>query len=87
MIRHDPLFEEFLHSFQIRAGTVNACRICLLDDRYTPINDDNFVIFGKNEKICLDCGRRELRRELAPIGHMGRDTLRHFEELLVTTGT
>ncbi|MGA8243729.1 MAG: DEAD/DEAH box helicase [Methanoregula sp.] len=85
MIRHDPLFEEFLHSFQIRAGTVNACRICLLDDRYTPINDDNFVIFGKNEKICLDCGRRELRRELAPIGHMGRDTLRHFEELLVTT--
>ena len=85
MVRHDSLFEEFLHSFQIRAGTVNACRICLLDDRYTPINDDNFVIFGKNEKICLDCGRRELRRELAPIGHMGRDTLRHFEELLVST--
>jgi len=85
MVRHDPLFEDFLHSFQIRAGTVNACRICLLDDRYTPINDDNFVIFGKNEKICLDCGRRELRRELAPIGHMGRDTLRHFEELLVST--
>ena len=69
MIRHDPLFEEFLHSFQVRAGTVNACRICLLDDRYTPINDDNFVIFGKNEKICLDCGRRDSARA-CPIGHM-----------------
>ena len=85
MVRPDPVFEEFLHSFQIRAGAVHACRICLLDDRYTPINDDNFVIFGKSEKICLDCARRELRREIAPIGHMGRDTLRHFEELLLAT--
>ncbi len=85
MVRPDPLFEEFLHSFQIRTGTVDVCRICLLDDRYTPLTNDNFVIFGKSEKICLDCGRRELRRELAPIGHMGRDTLRHFEELLDAT--
>ncbi len=85
MVRPDSLFEEFLHAFQVRAGTVNACRICLLDDRYTPITEDNFVIFGKHEKICLECGRRELRRELAPIGHMGRDTLRHFEELLIST--
>jgi helicase len=85
MVKPDPLFEEFLHAFQIRIGAVSACRICLLDDRYTPITDDNFVIFGKNEKICLECGRRELRRELAPIGYMSRDTLRHFEELLVST--
>ncbi len=85
MVKPDPLFEKFLHAFQIRTGAVSACRICLLDDRYTPLTDDNFVIFGKNEKICLECGRRELRRELAPIGHMSRDTLRHFEELLVST--
>ncbi len=85
MVRPDPLFEEFLHAFQIRTGAVDVCRICLLDDRYTPLTNDNFVIFGKNEKICLECGRRELRRELAPIGHMGRETLRHFEELLEAT--
>ncbi|MFA7695869.1 MAG: DEAD/DEAH box helicase, partial [Methanoregula sp.] len=85
MVKPDPLFEEFLHAFQIRTGTVDVCRICLLDDRYTPLTNDNFVIFGKSEKICLECGRRELRRELAPIGHMGKDTLRHFEELLVAT--
>ncbi len=85
MVRPDPLFEEFLHAFQIRTGAVDVCRICLLDDRYTPITNDNFVIFGKSEKICLECGRRELRRELAPIGHMGKETLRHFEELLDAT--
>ena len=85
MVKPDPLFEEFLKAFQIRTSPVDVCRICLLDDRYTPLNEDNSVLFGKSEKICLDCGLRELRRELAPIGHMGRETLRHFEELLVTT--
>ena len=59
MVKPDPLFEEFLHAFQIRTGAVDVCRICLLDDRYTPLTNDNFVIFGKSEKICLECGRRE----------------------------
>jgi len=85
MVKPDAVFEEFMKAFQIRSGRVEACRMCLLDDRYTPINDDNHVIFGKGERICLDCGRRELRRELAPLGHMGRETLKHFEELLVAT--
>jgi Superfamily II helicase, archaea-specific len=85
MVKPDAVFEEFMKAFQIRSGKVEACRMCLLDDRYTPINDDNHVIFGKGERICLDCGRRELRRELAPLGHMGRETLKHFEELLVAT--
>jgi helicase len=85
MVRPDPLFESFLHSFQIRTGGVAACRICLLDDRFTPLSDENSVIFGKGEKICLECGRRELRREIAPLGRIGKDTIRHFEGLLETT--
>ncbi|MFA5331704.1 MAG: DEAD/DEAH box helicase [Methanoregula sp.] len=85
LVKPDHDFEEFLKSFQIRCGLVHVCRMCMLDDRYTPLNDDNSVLFGKNEKICIECGRRELRREVAPLGHMGRDTFRHFEELLVAT--
>jgi helicase len=85
MVRPDPLFESFLHSFQIRTGRVDACRICLLDDWFTPLSDENSVIFGEGEKICLECGRRELRREIAPLGRIGKDTIRHFESLLETT--
>jgi helicase len=83
MVKPDPLFDAFLHGFQVRSGPVDACRMCLLDEKYTLLTDDNFVVFGKGEKICLDCGIRELRRELAPLGKIGRDTIRHFETLLV----
>ena len=83
MVKPDHLFELFLHAFQVRSGPVDACRMCLLDEKYTLLTDDNHVVFGKGEKICLDCGIRELRRELAPLGKIGRDTIRHFETLLV----
>ena len=72
MVKPDHLFESFLHAFQVRTGTVDACRMCLLDEKYTLLTDDNHVVFGKGEKICLDCGIRELRRELAPLGKIGR---------------
>ena len=48
MVRPDSLFETFLGDFQIRAGLVDACRMCLLDERFTPLNEDNCVIFGKS---------------------------------------
>jgi helicase len=83
MVKPDHLFESFLHAFQVRSFPVDACRMCLLDEKYTLLTDDNSVVFGKAEKICLDCGIRELRRELAPLGKIGRDTIRHFETLLV----
>ncbi len=83
MVKPDTLFEDFLHAFQVRSGPVDACRMCLLDEKYTLLTEDNFVVFGKGEKICLDCGIRELRRELAPLGKIGKDTIRHFETLLV----
>lgn len=83
MVKPDPPFETFLADFQVRVGTVDACRMCLLDERYTPLDDNNSVTFGKGERICLDCGRRELRREVSHIGRLGRDGIAHLEDLLL----
>ena len=82
MVKKDHLFEEFLEAFQVKAGTVNLCRMCLMDERYTPISEETAITFGKNEKICLDCGRKELRREVSHIGRLGRDGIVHLEKLL-----
>src|SRR5512136_3492598 len=83
MVKPDPQFELFLHDFQVRAGSVDACRMCLLDERFTPLDEDNAITFGKGERICLDCGRRELRREVAHLGRLGRDGIAHLEKLLL----
>jgi putative ATP-dependent RNA helicase len=82
MVKPDPAFEAFLADFQIRIGNVDACRMCLLDERYTPLHENNMVTFGKEERICLDCGRRELRREVSHLGRLGRDGITHLEDLL-----
>ena len=82
LTKPDPLFESFLHGFQIQAGNADACRMCLLDERFTPLDDQTSVVFGKAERICMDCARRELRREAAQIGRLGRDAISHLEVLL-----
>jgi archaea-specific helicase len=83
LVKRDQQFEEFLGAFQVKAGTVDACRMCLLDEKFTQLDDNNTVQFGKNEKICLDCARRELRREVSHIGRLGRDGITHLENLLL----
>lgn len=80
LVKRDHRFETFLADFQLKSSPVSACRMCLLDDRFTPLDANNTVQFGKNEKICLDCGRRELRRE---VSHLGRDGIAHLERLLI----
>ncbi len=82
MTQKDMPFETFLADFQVRAGSVRVCRMCLLDDKVTELSDQNMVQFGKGERICMDCGRRELRREVAHIGRLGRDGIAHLENLL-----
>jgi len=83
MAKPDSRFEAFLADFQVRIGTVNACRMCLLDDQVTVLTPENEVTFGKGEKICIDCGRRELRREVSHLGRLGREGIAHLEQLLV----
>lgn len=82
LVRPDPPFESFLHDFQIVWGYIDACRMCLLDERFTPLDDKNSVAFSRGERICMDCARRELRREASQIGRLGRDAIAHLEELL-----
>ncbi|HUH78371.1 MAG TPA: DEAD/DEAH box helicase [Methanoregula sp.] len=83
MVKPDQRFEAFLADFQVRIGTVDACRMCLLDDQLTVLTPENSVAFGKGEKICLDCGRRELRREVSHLGRLGREGIAHLEQLLL----
>jgi helicase len=83
-VKPDTEFETFLADFQIRHGAVDACRMCLLDEKFTPLTTENSVRFGKNERICLDCGKRELRREVSHIGRLGLEGYSHLENLLIT---
>jgi helicase len=82
LVRHDEAFEGFLHDFQVPYSFQSLCRICLLDDRVTTLNSEEAVKYGKGEKICLECAKRELRREAAHLGHLGRNAAGHLEELL-----
>ena len=80
--RHDPLFESFLAGFQVPFSLVKLCRVCLLEDRITPLDEKTAVRYRGSESICMDCAKRELRRELAHMGRMGRQSMSHMEELL-----
>jgi helicase len=82
LTRHDGPFERFLADFQVPFSLVNLCRVCLLEERITPINAKTAVRYRGSESICPDCAKRELRRELAHMGRMGRQSMSHMEELL-----
>jgi helicase len=78
----DEAFEGFLHDFQIPFTRTSVCRICLMEDRVTPLNRKNGIRYTTGEQICFDCARRELRKELATMGKVGMQALGHLEELL-----
>ncbi len=82
LTREDEAFEGFLQDFQIPFSRTKVCRICLMEDRVTPLNRKNSVRYTTGEQICFDCARRELRRELATMGKVGMHALGHLEELL-----
>jgi helicase len=84
LTRHDEPLEAFLHDFQVPFRFVKLCRVCLLEDRVTQIKEDEAIGYGKSgEKICFDCAKRELRREAAHLGHLGRSAMGHLDELLM----
>jgi len=58
LTRPDPAFSSFLSAFQIAASTSDLCRMCLLEDRITPISQEDAVLYRKGEWICMDCARR-----------------------------
>jgi helicase len=82
LTRKDEEFEEFLNAFQVPVHYTDLCRMCLLEERVTPLDRKTSVKFGKKEQICPECAKRELRRELAHMGKIGRSAMGHIDELL-----
>ncbi|RPJ54507.1 MAG: DEAD/DEAH box helicase, partial [Methanobacteriota archaeon] len=80
---HEARFEAFLKDLQIPYSFVSVCRMCLLDDRFTPIETGAGYIYNR-EPICLDCARREIRREVGYLGRFGTKSLSYIEQLLAT---
>jgi archaea-specific helicase len=81
--RPDPLFESFLNDFQISYSFTDLCRTCLIEDRITRLDPGTSVKYGKSgERICFDCAKRELKREVAHMGRTGRGLTGHLEDLL-----
>ncbi|RXE57076.1 DEAD/DEAH box helicase [Methanoculleus taiwanensis] len=74
-------FESFLNDLQIPYSRITICRLCQLEDRFAPIDKSSAVRYG-NEWICMECAKRELRRELGYMGKFGGSMLSHLEQLL-----
>ena len=77
-----PEFESFLADLQIPASRIDICRFCQLEDRFTPVDKATGVRYG-GEWICLECAKREMRRELGYMGRFGGSVLVHLEKLLM----
>ncbi|MFP4632433.1 MAG: DEAD/DEAH box helicase [Halobacteriales archaeon] len=74
--------ERLLEGYQLDLEVESVCRFCLLEDRYTRL--DGGVRLGE-ERVCLDCGLRELGREARHAG-LSRDAVGRLERLLREVG-
>jgi helicase len=76
-----PQFESFLSDLQIPYSRIDICRFCQLEDRFMPVDRTTGVRYG-GEWICMECAKREMRRELGYMGRFGGSVLVHLEKLL-----
>jgi helicase len=83
LTRRDAEFEAFLHAYQIPYTLTGLCRVCLMEDRVTPLDERTSVRYGSaGGRVCPECAKRELRREAAHLGRLGRQAFGRLEELL-----
>ena len=68
--------DDLLAGYQLGSEHVGVCRFCLLEDRITFLRTG--MVRFKDELICLDCAKRELRRE---VGFRGRITGKGMDRL------
>ncbi|MDY6778956.1 MAG: hypothetical protein SV760_00080 [Halobacteria archaeon] len=61
--------EEMLSAYQIEAVGREVCRLCLVNDRYTSLSDRN-AVKHHDERICQDCAKEELGREISYKGDL-----------------
>jgi helicase len=78
----DGHFEAFLRDLQVPFTYITLCRFCMMEDRIMELSSSDAISYGKDELICISCARKELRRELAHMGRLGRHALSHLDELL-----
>lgn len=79
----EAVFNEMLAAYQLGSKKVSVCRFCLMDDRVTFKRPD--MVRYKDELICLDCAKRELRREVSYKGRITKAGLERLESLLLKT--
>ncbi|WP_094228931.1 DUF5814 domain-containing protein [Methanolobus psychrotolerans] len=77
-------FVDMLQGFQLSADVVNACRFCLLKNRFNFLNRRS--IRYHREKVCEDCAREELIRSLKS-SHVnyGDEVCQRFEDIMLKT--
>jgi helicase len=71
----EAAFKELIAAYQLDYGYASACRLCLLEGRYTNVN--NNPIRFHEEEVCKECAVKELTRELrkSKIGKHGQERL------------
>ncbi|HMA05735.1 MAG TPA: DEAD/DEAH box helicase [Methanomicrobiales archaeon] len=81
LTRRDEPWEDFLSDLQIPWSVRTLCRTCLLEDRVTPLEPATSVRYGK-ESVCMDCAKKEVRRELGYFTRFGKVSYAYIESLL-----
>ncbi|WP_407357363.1 DUF5814 domain-containing protein [Methanolobus sp. WCC5] len=77
-------FVHMLRGFQLNADIVNACRFCLLKNRFNFLNRRS--VRYHREKVCEDCAREELFRMLKNSQvNYGDEVCERFEETMLKT--
>jgi helicase len=77
-------FAGMLQGFQLSADVVNACRFCLLKDRFNFLNRRS--IRYHRDKICEECARDELYRMLKSSQvNYADEACQRFEEIMLKT--
>lgn len=75
--------DDMLDGYQLGSESVSVCRFCLSDDRITFLRPD--MIRFKDELICMDCAKRELRKEVSFRGRITGKGMDRLEALLTKT--
>ncbi|HEY3274651.1 MAG TPA: ATP-dependent DNA helicase, partial [Methanocella sp.] len=75
--------DDMLDGYQLGSESVGICRFCLTDDRITFKRPD--MVRFKDELICMDCAKRELRKEVAFRGKITGKGMDRLESLLAKT--
>jgi helicase len=75
--------DDMLKAYQLGSERVGICRFCLMEDRITFKRTD--MVRFKDEIICMDCAKRELRKEVSFRGRITGKGMDRLEALLDRT--